>query len=380
MDETVEPLLEKNNNENNENPFPRTERKSRGKLSETLFPKSKSFALNIKELKEKDARQKKIENKFIFKVYLHFFTHTIFILLMTILAFKCKIFHTFLWNNLILFFIILIITFSILIYPLFNDQILKTSPYNYFYFIIFTICISYIICKIFIYFNPNLVQVGIVLFIFELIYLIVDAYISKRKNLEIGSTTAFMGLCLLFIGSILYFIEKVNFFKLIFIILFILLFGIYLIYDTNLIFLEARRKFKEDEYILATIFLYIDLIQTIVELISKFYNSYEPEKKPIQKNTGAKSMIYVGDEDYVNKYNKKEEDEKEKDDKIVVIKRTNSVKGFKLDPNKIIKEENENEESEVDNENNRSFKRHYSGAKIMFENKDEEENNNENRK
>ena len=167
--------------------------------------------------------------------------------------------------------------------------------------------------------------------------------------MDIGNTIAFIGLCLLFIGSILYFVKKITFFKLIFVILIVLLLGVYLIYDMNLIFLDTRRNFDEKDYVLATIFIYIDIIQTILELIVKFFNSFEPERMPIKKYNKTKRMIYTGDEDYENLYTQKSEKEKkidEDEDDVIKIKRTNSVKGFKVDSKYIIKEEDENEEEE----------------------------------
>ena len=376
MDESVEPLLDNNNIQ-----YPRTERKNKGKLSETTFiPKSKSFALNLQNY-NKDSKTRKIENKFLFKIYLHFFGQIIFILLMALFGFKNRTLNSILSNNKILFIIFIIIIFILLIYPLKYEQILKNPPYNYIYLTLFTISISYVICKILISFNSNLIEAGAILFIIQLLYLIIDSYISKNDKLDLVNSSAFMGLCLLFIGSILYFIKKVNFLNLIFIICIILLFGIYLIYDMNLILLNTRRNFEENDYILATIYLYIDIFQTIGELIIKFYNSCEPEKKPIKKHNPV-SMIYTGEEEYENLYNQKEEEKKkeDKDDKVE-IKRTSSHKEFKLDPNKIIKEneveENEESEDEKEKEKNiehdNSFKRLNSGEKLIFENKEEKD-------
>ena len=158
MDESQEPLLDNNNIQ-----FPRTERKNKGKLSETTFiPKSKSFALDLQNY-NKDSKTKKIENKFIFKVYLHFFGQIVFILIMTLLAFKNKTFNSILSNNKILFIISIIIIFILLIYPLKYEQLLKSLPYNYIYLSLFTISIAYVICKILISFNSNLIEAGAIL-------------------------------------------------------------------------------------------------------------------------------------------------------------------------------------------------------------------------
>lgn len=367
MIDSTEPLLNINDYTHSKN-----ERKLKQKAGTIV---TKPFAFDLFHFKPKDLKAKKLENKFMFKIYLHLFCQIIFILLMIILSFKIKIINYILSTNKILFYTFLVITFIMFIYPLISDQILKKKPYNYLYLFIFTFSLSYILCKILIQINPSLVRVGAILLFFELIYLIIDAFISKKENLDIGNTTAFIGLCLLFIGSVLFFIEKISSLKLLLIIALILLFGIYLIYDMNMLYLDSRRIFEENDYVLGTIFLYIDMIQTFFELLGKFYNSCEPEKKPIKKNNEAKSMIYTGEEEYEEKYNPKNEDDeknKDKENNTVVIKRTNSAKGFKIDPSKIINEaENENEDDK-DNVDN-SFKNN-SDSKLEFENKDEENN------
>ena len=349
---------------------PKNERKKRGKLSETLTPKS----FFLEELK--DPKNKKIRNKFIFKVYLHLFFQIILILSLVLFAFINKKFNSFLTNNKIVFYVNIITAFILFIYPLYSDQILTKFPFNYIYLLIFTISISYIICKISIVFSPTLVKIGAILLICEILYLLIDSFMIKKKYIDFFNTSAFLGLCLLFVSSILYYIEKINVFKIILIFLIVLLFGIYLIYDMNLIFSDIRRNFGVNDYVLANMFLYIDIIQTIFELIIKYYNSFEPERMPINK--APKSMIYVGDEEYENLYNQKEEEKKKKEDDLLNSKRrTHSVKAFSIDPNKIIKEtEKENEEDEKDNENDNdiSFK-NSNQRKLVFDNIEEEEEN-----
>ena len=364
MEDSIEQLLNAN-----ENHHSKSERKFRSKLSDTL--KQQSLYINIDDFKAKDSKNKKLDNKFIFKVYLHFLFQIIFMLLIIIFYFKSEILHNIFYNNKTLFYIIASITFITYIYPLISDEILKKAPYNYIYLLIFSICLSYILCIIFQSINVKLIRVGAILFIIEILYLTIDSYISKKNNDDITNTSIFMGLSLLFIGSILYFISKVYFLKIFLLILIILLFGIYLLYDMNLIFLEKRRKFEENQYVLATMFLYIDIIQTIFDLIGKFYNSCENEtpKIPHNKNTHTKNTIFTGDKAYSEKYIQKYDEDK---DDIINIKRTYSDKALKSD--KIIKEsENENEESESEKEQDQSFK-HNNEQKLSFENKEEDDN------
>lgn len=375
MDESTVPLLD-----NNEIERRKSERKKRGKITQTIktiksFPSN--INSNINNLKLKDSKAKKIENKFIFKVYLHFLIHICFIILINILTLKIGQFYYIIATSIILFSVFSILTFTSLILPLFFDKILRLKPFNYLYLIIFTISLSYIISKILVSFEFTFtyafVKVSSTLFLFQIIFLIINERVQKKKHLDIISTNIFSVLCLIFIGAILYYIErkKISFAKIILIVLFILLFANYLIYDTNIILNEKRRNFKENDYVLAVMYLYIDIVQTIFELIKNFYNLNEPEARPTANHGTIKRMIYTGDEDYDQLYAKESED-----DQIVKfdIKRTNSAKGLKLISNAIIEESQEENYVDIiekDADNDRSFKRTYSGENLVFDGEDD---------
>lgn len=309
--------------------------------------KLKSYTLDSSHPKIKDSQKKKINNKFIFKIYLHLFTQINFIFLMIILSFRSKLINNMISTNKFVFYSFLLLLSITFIFPLFSDIILRKKIYNYIYLVVFTLSLGYILCKLLILLSSSTVKIGSILLFFELIYLIIDAYINKTNSFDLTNTSAFIGLCLLFIGSVLFFIEKIHFVKLIIIMIIIFLFGIYLIYDMNIIFLEVRRKYKENDYILATIFLYIDLMQTSLELLDKIYNTCEPEKKPVKiSNNGHKSHTFIGEKNYIEKQNYKNDN----NDEEIQIKRTNSAKGLMKNNNMIVKTKNDNKEYDNDEE------------------------------
>lgn len=342
MDETIEPFLNKKFNT-----F-KTERKNRGKLSESIKVKS---IFDFNNYLKKDPKTKKIESKFIFKVYLHIFFELIICLTMIIFSFKIESFHYFIISKKIVFYIMSIIAFITFINPFFFDYILKKWPYNYLYLFIFVFSASYIVCTIVSSFNPNLIKISGILLIFELIGLLVYSYINKSEEIDIYYGSSYMLLCLLFLGSIVYFFDKINIYKLFLIIFFIWIFGIFLIYDMNLIFEEKRRAFEENDYVLATMFIYIDVIQTIFELIGKFYSALEEERRSNSKNNVQKPRIFIGEEQYVESYTERNIEEKKEPDEDVQLlikpKRRTSDGNVK----KIIKESIQESDNEIGKEN-----------------------------
>ena len=348
--------------------------------------------LNLNKYYEKDKIDEKLEkeqNHFLTKVYLHILSQTIIISSMLFISFIIPIFNTMIIQNNYIFYAILIILLVTFIRPLISDAILKNAPQNYIYLFIFTICFSYILCKFAITIDFSLIKIIAVLNVFEILYLTIESYISKKseKNeTEIANTATFMGLCLLFLGSIYCFIYKISILHLSLILIILITIGVYIIYDMNCILCDKRRKFQKDEYVLAAMFLYIDIFQTLFELLEKFYNSCEPERKPITR--GKKSMIYTGDEDYQNLYKTKEEEEKEKEAKENNLRfhiRRNSSSNLKrkyklLAESNFIEEKEEEKDYSEDKENQENQEHDLSFKKqsdhiLTMEDNDEDKNN-----
>jgi FtsH-binding integral membrane protein len=388
--ESSEPLLDEKNNKK-----AKVERKKRGKVSETIKTKSLS-CLNLnfyyqedENEKQKDPKTIKIETKFLFKIFFHLFCQFIFIILMLIILFNNETMNHFLSNsnNLFLFFIIFgLITFIV---PIFSEKIINIFPYNYIYLSIFTLIISYFTCKVLIFLNSSTIIISVILFSSQLIVLGIDSYLIEKDKINKINSIIFSGVCLVFIGLFYYFIKKIQLYKIFLIIIIILIIGYYLIYDMNLILSEKKKKFRENDYVPATLFIYSNIIPTMFE----FCDSFESRRKPIKKHKGQKTMIYTGDESYERLYNQKDDEENNNEDdekktNTLLPKRRNTDVGRKirLSQNNIIKEvENENDsddkEDEKDNENSLlnnndtdiSFK-NQSGQKLEFENEIENEN------
>lgn len=302
--EAAEPLL----NQPTKSLF---KRKERIKQPGTVIAES-SLSKNF--IKFYDKKSEKEKNKFVFKIYLHLLCQSIFIFVMLFFTFNNTFLNNLIMgNNIILYIAITIFTVTFF-QPLISDQILKNKPQNYIYLFIFTLCFSYILCTIGVFFDYYSIMIMSFLNIIEIIYLAIDSYLSKtneKTDIDIANTAVFMGLCLLIIGSTLCFLKRISILKFSAIFLILITLGVYILYDMNCIFLDSRREFKNTEYVRATIFIYVDVLSTLLELSEKLFNSCEPERKPSRKQSVRKSMIYTGDEDY-KKYYKKDSDEKDK--------------------------------------------------------------------
>ena len=356
------------------------ERKPMTKISATRREHPNDLSLKFKKImKGNEPQYKKQQNKFIFKVYLHIICQCLFLLLMIYMAFKLESFQNLLIENnipLYIAFIILLITF---IHPLISVQALKTFPLNYFYLFVFTLCLGYIICRIAITLDFSIIKIFVLLNICQLIYLSIESLIIKeysKTEIDIANSATFMGLFILFVGGILCYIDQIKILKFGLIILILVFLGVYIIYDMNCIVNDKRRTIKIDEYVVATMFLYIDIFQTFLELMEKFYSSCESERKPIKKPSQKKSMIFTGEEDYQSRYRKAEDDKKENDDEYSDLKR-HIRRRSSIDLKRRMKVEKETiiEEEEVfnsDKEENNNINSKESKTPEKFEIKDDE--------
>ena len=375
-EETTEPLLK-----HKENQF---QRKGRSPIYHTIEKTSFGSLNKIHPDYVIDPKLEKEQNKFLFKTYIHLLFQSIIIFTLLFLTFKIELFKMTIKKSVVLYIIIIIILLITFIRPLVSDKILKSFPENYLYLSIFTLCFCYILCKIAIKFEFTLVLILSILNIIEILILTIESYITKGEKTpaDIASIATFLGLGLLFIGSVVGFLLKIPIFKLSIILLILIFLEVYILYDMNCIFIDKRRKFQKDEYVLATMFIYVDIFQTLLELLEKFYNSCEPERKPIKRHTEKKFMIYTGDEDYKRLYRKEEDEKKSNENKennrTHVRRKSSSDIKFKYQirgsmPNII--ESAEQEEENDEKENNSKEKRESSEDEYSPNENNENEKN-----
>jgi len=190
-----------------------------------------NFYYQEDEENQKDPKTIKIEIKFLFKIFFHLFGQIIFIILMLIILFNNEMMNHFLSHSNNHFYIFHNIWIDNFYCPIFSEKIVNIFPYNYIYLSIFTLIISYFICKVFIILNSSTIIITVILFTSELVVLGIDSYLNEKDKINKINSIIFSGVCLVFIGLFYYFIKKMQLYKIFLIIIFILIIGYYLIYD-----------------------------------------------------------------------------------------------------------------------------------------------------
>ncbi len=151
-DDITAPLINKEEEEKNKD-----EKKSDKKNSEKENETHEEEEENEEERKErmkrlKELRQKILKkNKLTGKVYLVFFLQSLIIFIFIYYAFYSEAFRNLLQKNHKLFFISLVLA-AVIMFASEKIKFLSVVPFNYFIFLIFSLCISILVCKLVILF------------------------------------------------------------------------------------------------------------------------------------------------------------------------------------------------------------------------------------
>lgn len=176
-------------------------------------------------------------------------------------------YRSFLYTHMYIEYIALSICLILVFVPLCCPVILQRVPINYLYLLLFTSCLGYSISFGTAGYSPQTVTLAVVLTIVTVITITIYAWRTKT-DFTIYGGVLFVCLILLILGSLFSWMFYVPIFHTFLIILSLILFSIYLIYDTQLLMGTRGSKYSEDDYILAAMNIYLDVINIFLELLS----------------------------------------------------------------------------------------------------------------
>jgi len=212
-----------------------------------------------------------IRKGFIAKVYSLLFIQLFITFSFVFLSMEIKSLQLFLARHFWIYIINVIIPFIILIYFAVDPKKAKQVPINYILLFIFTLSQGYTVARFCIPFQKQSVFFCLILTLVAVLALSIYAYKTKNDFTLLGGTL-FNILIILFVASILNLFFKIKMLNFFLCSISIILFSVYLIYDTQLILGNKENKLSEDDYILAVIKLYIDIITLFIEILNLFGN------------------------------------------------------------------------------------------------------------
>jgi FtsH-binding integral membrane protein len=176
-----------------------------------------------------------------------------------------KTFRDFFFYNIGLFYACMFTTIVIMFSLLCFRGVAKTVPINYILLILFTVCESYMVATISAFNPPEIVITAALMTATIVIALTIYAFTTKTDFTLLGgfifmftAIMLFWGIFIMIFGFFLYTLYCV---------LGVILFGIYLIFDTQLILGKFGLEYSIDDYILAALNIYIDIIQMFLYIL-----------------------------------------------------------------------------------------------------------------
>ena len=148
-----------------------------------------------------------------------------------------------------------------------SENLAKKVPINYILLTIFTITESFSLLIFCIQYNPDSIIMAVFLTTGLVVGLSFYACYTNTNFTYLGGIL-FSSLCLLIVsGLLILLLGKNHIVDIIITSISLLLFSLYLIYDTQLIYGKFGVKYKIDDYILAAINVYLDIINMFIQIL-----------------------------------------------------------------------------------------------------------------
>ena len=148
-----------------------------------------------------------------------------------------------------------------------SKNLAKTVPTNYILLTIFTVSESFTILMFCIQYQPESIVIAVFLTTGLVVGLSFYACYTNTNFTYLGGVL-FAGLCILSIAGLLIFLFGKNYVNdIIYSSISLLIFSLYLIYDTQLIYGKFGVEYKIDDYIIAAINIYLDIINLFIKIL-----------------------------------------------------------------------------------------------------------------
>lgn len=213
-----------------------------------------------------DSFDKELRKGFITKVYGILSSQLLLTVIFCAISMTNKEFSDYQRTNTFLFILCLILTIIIPIVIICFKSLMSNVPYNYIILFVFTFCESYLVSFICSVSKPELVFMAAFMTLAICISLTIYAFTTTTDFTLQGGSIFLFG-CGLMLFSIFGLFTNNNIFHIILSVAGAILFGIYLIYDTQLIIGNKELKLEIDDYILAAFMLYVDIINMFLYLL-----------------------------------------------------------------------------------------------------------------
>ena len=204
---------------------------------------------------------------FIRKVYSILSVQLLITTIFVLISVCSESYRDFMEENLWFYIVCILLSVIILLVLFFVKELHRKVPYNYILLFLFTIFESFSISYITSYYSPETIALATGCTAGLTLILTLYAYFTKSDFTMFAGSMIALSFGLLLFGLIFIIIGDSNLYRLLFCPLAVICYGIFLVYDTQLIIGTKRHKIGYDDYILGSVALYIDIVGLFVYLL-----------------------------------------------------------------------------------------------------------------
>lgn len=204
---------------------------------------------------------------FIRKVYLILLTQILFTSLLIFLGLKYRKYRTFLTTHKYLLYISLITNLTSFYILIYSKTLQRKVPQNFILLSIFTLTEGFQISYITNLTDPKIVFMAAFLTALIVISLTIYAFTTKTDFTVMGGLIFILSFALLGFGVLSFFFRS-RILHVFYCCLGVVVFGVYLVFDTQLLMGKKRNMFGVDDYILAALMIYLDVVNLFLEILS----------------------------------------------------------------------------------------------------------------
>lgn len=223
------------------------------------------FELNLTGFKASDISQQ-MRLGFIRKVYGILSAQLALTILMTIVSMSTESFKKFQMENSGIFFFFMVLSIVLPCVIICFPDAMRQVPYNYIVLFSFTFAESYIVSFICIMTTPKIVFMAAFM-TFALVIALTAYAMTTKTDFTVQGGMIFVLGCAFMMFVIFGMFTSNKIFHVVLCVLGIALFGLYLLYDTQLIIGNKTNVLEVDDYILGSFMLYTDIIYIFLRIL-----------------------------------------------------------------------------------------------------------------
>lgn len=207
-----------------------------------------------------------IRNNFIRKVYLILCTQLVFTAACVVYVTGSIEAQQFYLNNFGLILVSLVVMMVSMYALVCFQNVARAVPWNYLLLAVFTMSMAFTTCLSVAFAPPELVLVAAVITAAVTVGLTIYAFTTKTDFTMMGGSLFIIGSVVMAAFFMLFWIQS-RIFEIILLSVVVVLYGFYLIYDTQLILGGRSVQLEIDDYILGALSLYVDIIRMFTDIL-----------------------------------------------------------------------------------------------------------------